>query len=175
MKDFLMNHHILLGFLIGLIIGLVGIIFVWIQGLNKRRLLAKEIKQLRNHLQTQMEIQAKGNQSTLAENEQLKKQCENMRITIATLKSKPGRSELQTLQIYDKAIHLMYEKAPGFAPAWEAIIKEAEADIQQTDTGLKALLRKVVRPALADSSQSRETESASGDSSQIDLLQTNKK
>ena len=109
----------------------------------------KDNRLLREHLQTQMAINAKGNQSTLQEIEQLKKQNENLRITLATLKNRPDKSELRTLYLYDKAIHLMYEKAPGFAPAWESIIKDAESDMERTSSGLIAWARRVIRPSLA--------------------------
>lgn len=33
--------------------------------------------------------------------------------------------------------------SPGFAPAWELAVMEANKEIQDTDTGVKALVRKV--------------------------------
>ena len=141
-------------FVLGLGLGLILTLVVWIQGILKRRSLAKDIANLKNHLHTQMEISAKGNETSRSELEALKKQAENLRITVATLKSKPGRAELRTLHIYDKAIHLMFERAPGFAPAWESILKEAEQDMEQTEKGFFPLIRKVFRPSLPQDTQS---------------------
>jgi len=141
-------------FVLGLGLGLILAVVLWIQGIWKRRSLVKDIANLREHLHTQMEISAKGNESSKSELEALKKQAENLRITVATLKAKPGRAELRTLHIYDKAIHLMFEKAPGFAPAWEGILKEAEQDMQQTEKGFFPLIRKVFRPSLPQGAQS---------------------
>jgi hypothetical protein len=170
MMDIIMNHPFLQGLLVGLGLGGALAIVTWFNGLAKRRGATKELSQLRDHLHNQMQITAKGTQESVREIEQLKKQNENLRITVATLKSKPGRGELQTLQLYDKAIHLMYEKAPGFAPSWEAIMKEVEAEMKQTDTGLTALLRKIVRPSLTTASP--QPEPAENNTAKPDLLKT---
>jgi len=65
---------------------------------------------------------------------------------LATLKNKPNKTELQTLYLYDNAIHLMYEKAPGFAPVWENIIKEAKANQAKVDSGIIPWIRKFIAP-----------------------------
>lgn len=136
-------------FVIGLGVGLVVAIVFWISGLMNRRGLVKELKTLREHLQRQMEINQKGSDAQKKELEDLRKQNENLRVTNATLKQKPGRAEIQTLTVYDKALHIMNGRAPGFGPAWEGAIKEAEAEVAQADTGIMPMLRKVFRPSLA--------------------------
>jgi len=144
-------------FVLGLGLGLIVAVYLWIQGILKRRSLVKELANLKDHLHTHMEISAKGNESSKSELEALKKQTENLRITVATLKAKPGRAELRTLHIYDKALHMMFEKAPGFAPAWESILKEAEQDMQQTEKGFFPLIRKVFRPSLPQGAASADS------------------
>ena len=129
-------------FVVGLAVGLVGAIVVWISGWMSRRGLANEVKTLREHLQRQMEITQKGNDSQKKELEDLRKQNENLRVTNASLKQKPGRAEVQTLTVYDKALHIMNGRAPGFGPAWEGAIKEAEAEVSQADSGIMPMLRK---------------------------------
>ena len=141
-------------FVLGLGLGLILAVVLWIQGILKRRSLVKDLANLKDHLHTHMEISAKGNESSRSELETLKKQAENLRITVATLKAKPGRAELRTLHIYDKALHMMFEKAPGFAPAWESILKEAEQDMEQTEKGFFPLIRKVFRPSLPQGTSS---------------------
>lgn len=135
-------------FTIGLALGLAFALFIAISGWNKRRALRKDSRQLREHLHTQMTISSQGNQTLLLEVEQLKKQNENLRISLATMKNRPDKSELQTLYLYDKAIHLMYEKAPGFAPAWESTMKEAEIELDKMNTGVLAWVKKIIRPSL---------------------------
>jgi hypothetical protein len=141
-------------FVLGLGLGLILTVYLWIQGILKRRSLVKELANLKDHLHTHMEISAKGNESSKSELETLKKQTENLRITVATLKAKPGRAELRTLHVYDKALHMMFEKAPGFAPAWESILKEAEQEMEQTEKGFFPLIRKVFRPSLPQATSS---------------------
>ncbi len=153
-------------FVLGLGLGLILAVVLWVQAIWKRRSLVKDIANLRDHLHTHMEISAKGNETSKSELEGLRKQAENLRITVATLKSKPGRAELRTLHIYDKAIHMMFEKAPGFAPAWEGVLKEAEQDMQQTEKGFFPLIRKVFRPSLPQGGQSAIPQPGMTDSTQ---------
>jgi hypothetical protein len=141
-------------FVLGLGLGLILAVVIWIQAIWKRRSLVKDIASLKDHLHTHMEISAKGNEAGKSELETLKKKTENLRITVATLKAKPGRAELRALHVYDKAIHMMFEKAPGFAPAWETTLKEAEQDMQQTEKGFFPLIRKVFRPSLPPATNS---------------------
>lgn len=127
----------------GLGAGLIVTLVVWMGKLGVRSSLQKEITGLKDHLHTQMSINAKGYEELKKEVELLKRQNENLRITIATLSNKPGRAELKTLQIWDKAIRTLILNSPAFAPAWEVAIAEAKKDLDDTDSGVKALVRKV--------------------------------
>lgn len=138
----------LITFLIGIGIGLILVLITWINGFFRRRSVVKETQRLREQLHRQMEINEKGNTSIRRELDTLRQANENLRVSVATLKSKPGRAELQTLHVYDKAIHSMFERAPGFAPAWEGVLKDAQEEVEKTESGLKPLLRKVFRPSL---------------------------
>ncbi|MFC1582337.1 hypothetical protein ACFL4W_02240 [Planctomycetota bacterium] len=155
-------------FFYGLAIGLIIAIVEWFAHWNGRRSLRKEVKELKNHLHTQMSINTKGNDNVTSEVDTLKKQNENLRITVASLKNKPNRAELRTLHLYDRAIHLMYEKSPGFATAWEIVLKDAEAEIEKADTGVVAWMRKIVRPSIGKSSGTASDSSAAKDMVQID-------
>lgn len=138
---------------IGLLIGLLFAILIWIRCLlkaakeatandEKRRLLRAEISTLQKHLHTQMQISAKGNEATLAELEELKKQNGNLREVVAELKTKPGRVEIRTLHLYEKAIRLMNARAPGFGPVWESVMVDAEAEVKQEESGILSWIRK---------------------------------
>jgi len=132
-------------FLIGLGIAVALAIYVWFGGVINRRKLRREVNGLKEQLHRQMTIVDKGNEKVLAELEALKKQNENLRITVATLKGKPGRAELQLLQVYEQALRLMQKRAPGFAPAWEDALAEVQRAADQVDTGLVAMVRKALR------------------------------
>lgn len=139
-------------FVIGLGVGLLVAVVFWISGIMNRRGLTKELKTLREHLQRQMEINQKGADAQKKELEDLRAQNENLRVTNSGLKQKPGRAEIQMLTVYDKALHIMNGRAPGFGPAWESAMKEAEADVAQADSGIMPMLRKVFRPSLGSGS-----------------------
>lgn len=127
----------------GLGIGLLVALFGWIANWRAKSSLRQEIGDLQKHLHTQMNITAKGYEELQQEVERLKKENENLRITVATLSNKPGRAEVKTLHVWDKAIKNMTLKSPVFAPAWEMAVAEAKQEIDQVESGVKALVRKV--------------------------------
>lgn len=132
----------------GLLVGLIFAAWAFFGGWAARRELKREVRRLEEHGRTAAEINAKGNQALMDEVAELKKTTENLRISLAALKEKPDRAELQKLYVLDKAVHLMYERVPGFAPAWEGIVKEAQAEMDKTATGLLPWIRRIVHPSL---------------------------
>lgn len=143
---------------VGLGLGLVVTLLVWVSHWKTRSALQKELEDLKKHLHIQMNINSKGYEELNKELETLKKENENLRITIATLSNKPGRAELKTLHTWDKAIKLMTLKSPAFAAAWEMAVIEAKRDVEETDSGVKALVRRVF-PILPDISHEGQSES----------------
>lgn len=75
--------------------------------------------------------------------EELRQKNENLRVTVKTLENKPGRAELKQLKIYDQAVRLMNERAPGFSGAWEKALRDAEQMVAESDTGVRAFMRRV--------------------------------
>ncbi len=157
---------------IGLLMGLVVALLVWVRGTMKRaalsvqasekqRTLRTEIDTLQKHLHTQMQISAKGNEATLSEVEELKRQNDNLKGVLAALKSKPGRAELRTLHLYEKAIRLMNSRAPGFAPVWESVMADAEAEIKKEESGLLSWIRKPFLLHHREDSESKQSSQAS--------------
>ena len=141
----------------GLLLGLMIAAFMWKSGFAARRHTARdlqrvtaEIKQLQGHLNTQLTIHASGNEALLTELKSLRQQNETLRVNNAALQQKPGRAEQRFLQIQELAIRTMREQAPGFAPAWEKALRQAEADVEAADSGLKKLVRRVL-PGLGNS------------------------
>jgi len=142
----------------GLLLGLLITIFIWKSGFSARRSIFRELKRvegelqnLQNHLNTQLKINASGNESLQSELETLRKQNEMLRINNAALQQKPGRAEQRQLQIQEIAIRSMREQAPGFAPAWEKALRQAESEVDAAESGLVKLVRRVI-PGLGNSS-----------------------
>ncbi|MFO7841893.1 MAG: hypothetical protein R6V48_07065 [Fidelibacterota bacterium] len=137
--------------LIGFGIGLLVCIVIWIQARIKLKMSVKsyveENERLKNHLNTQMHISAKGNESVQKELADLRKMIDNLKSTITVLKEKPGRDKLHVLYVYDKAIHIMFEKHPGFATMWAGVLKDAEAEIEKEECGFLPMIKKVFRPS----------------------------
>jgi hypothetical protein len=135
----------------GLLLGLLIAAFIWKAGFTARRNVTRdlkrveeELKNLQTHLNTQLKINASGNQSIQSELDALRLQNETLRVNNAALQLKPGRAEQKLLHTYELAIRSMREQAPGFAPAWENAHRQAEAEIEAAESGLKKLVRRVI-------------------------------
>ncbi len=137
----------------GICIGLVIALAVWIRSLlktmelksaarAKEDRLQAEIGKLQNHLHTQMEIQAKGNEGIKQEVTDLKAVNANLTQTIGVLKHKPGRAEIRSLHLYEKAIRIMNGRAPGFGSAWESALQEAEVEVKKEESGILGWIKK---------------------------------
>lgn len=141
----------------GLLLGLLVAAFIWKAGFTARRhasrevkRLATEAKDLQSHLNTQLKINASGNEALQNELTTLRQQNETLRVNNAALQQKPGRAEQRQLQVYEIAIRTMREQAPGFAAAWEKAIRQGEAEVEASESGFKKLVRRVM-PALGNS------------------------
>jgi len=135
----------------GLCIGLMITAFVWKSGWTARSVLKSEVKrvvesqrELQSHLNTHLKISATGNDQLQKELQTLKEQNENLRVTIAGLQQKPGRSEIRQWQITEMAVTRLRAQAPGFASAWEQAIRAANADMDASESGITKLMRKVL-------------------------------
>jgi len=135
-----------------------GIVIGWVLSFIKSRFevagYKKDIKQYQEHLNRQMKITNEGNKNLEQDLEKLKKENENLRISVQTLGQKPGRAELRLLNIYDSALRKMQMKAPGFSSAWEMSLQESEAEYEASEKGFKSIIKKVFGPSLTQSTQS---------------------
>ena len=129
-------------FVWGLIIGFLFSLYIWINSSVKRKSLKKENKELKKHLHTKMEIDAEATEMMKDKLEKLKENNENLRITIQTLRTKPARKELELLYIYDKTLQLMFQRAPGFASAWQNTRKEIEKEISDSYKGIIPMIKR---------------------------------
>ncbi|MCF7792178.1 MAG: hypothetical protein K9L78_02190 [Victivallales bacterium] len=152
-EELLMNHF-LWGLAIGLLLWLITILK---HSAVKRRLikqnniktvgLKNEMTKLKEHLQTQLEIEAEKKEMERDKIEDLKTKNENLRTTIQTLKQKPKREEIILLQVYDRAVHIMLERAPGFGPTWENTLKDAKEEIDKANKGIVPFIKRVIHPS----------------------------
>ncbi|MDP3849480.1 MAG: hypothetical protein Q8Q59_03180 [Luteolibacter sp.] len=156
-------------FVWGLLLGLLIAVFIWKSGYNNGRRDAREIKRLeteikdlQGHLNTQLKINASGNEVLQTELETLRRQNETLRVNNAALQQKPGRAEQQLLQVYEVAIRTMREQAPGFAPAWEKALRQGETELEAAESGFRKLVRRVI-PGLGNAPSSQTSVIASDD------------
>lgn len=151
-------HFLKEPFVWGLLLGLLVAGFLWKSAFSAKRGLSREIRRLEGelreltgHLNTQLKINASGNQSLQSELDALRVQNETLRVNLVAQQQKPGRAELRQLQMTETAVRLMREQAPGFAPAWEKALRQAEGELDAADSGLKKLVRRVI-PGIGTSS-----------------------
>ena len=128
----------------GLALGLLICAIIYIRGFIRRNELSKEVNRLRSHLHTKLEIDSSENERRKSELEKLKQERDNLRITVQSLNQKPGRKEIRQYFIYQTALDIMFEKAPGFAPAWQITLKEAEGLFEKSEKGVVPLLKRLM-------------------------------
>ncbi len=130
-------------FFLGLYLGLISCIILFIRMQIKIGELKKETKKLKQHLHTKLEIDAEASEEKKTKFEKIKEENENLRITVQTLNTKPGRKEVRQFHIFQKALDILFEKAPGFAPAWQNALKEGEMEMRNTDKGIIPFIKKL--------------------------------
>ena len=136
--------------ILSVIIGVaIGWILFYIKHFFAMRKCKKEIEEYKGHLNRQMQITQEGSKALMEEMEKLKRENENLRITVKTLGQKPGRSELRLLNVYDSALRKMMLKAPGFSSAWEMALQEAEREYEENEKGLRTVIKKVFGPSIS--------------------------
>jgi hypothetical protein len=130
-------------FLRGLFIGMLIAAILWVRGWLKAREMNANMKKLREHLHTKLEIDSAENERRKEDFDKIKQERDNLRNMVQVLNQKPGRQELRQVQVYQKAIEIMFEKSPGFAPAWQITVKDAEEEIKQAERGIIPFFRRM--------------------------------
>lgn len=144
--------HCIFSFLIGLCVGLVFLFISKVRNAFVKRNFKIEIKQLKSKIDDLHKIVVDSGISYSSKLDELKKKNDTMKKTINILDRNPNRKELKTLYLYDKAIHLMYSKVPGFSPIWEDALKDAEKELEKNESGKKRLFEKIFHPSLINDS-----------------------
>lgn len=135
-------------FFVGLGSGCAVALLVWFIYIIRLHLVKKrgdnELKKLKDMLTSRMEIENDGVNKLKSENEELKRYNENLRVSLQTLSQKPGRKEMERLQVYQKAVDRLTINSPGFGPAWQAALKESEEEFSKTYSGVIPFIRRVI-------------------------------
>lgn len=131
-------------FAVGLFLGCILCIIVYIRNFFRTRELRKEVERLKTHLHTKLEIDSADNERRKQEAAALRQERDNLRITVQSLNQKPGRKEIRQYYIYQTALDIMFEKAPGFASAWQITLREAEHLFEKSEQGVVPLLKRLM-------------------------------
>ena len=104
----------------------------------------KENDRLRRMLNDRMDLESDGLAKLKDSNEDLKKQNENLRISLNTYSQKPNRKEVARLHVYQLAVDRLTINSPGFGAAWQAALKESEEEFQKTYVGLQPFIKRLI-------------------------------
>lgn len=137
-------NDFLTGLIVGLAVAAVLAIILATKNASAKKASKDEIARLKQMLTDRMELESEGLTKLKSENEALKKQNENLRVSLQTMSQKPGRKELQRLEVYQTAAERLTMNSPGFGPIWQAALKDSEDEFKKTFLGLTPFLRKHV-------------------------------
>ena len=135
-------------FFMGLAAGCVVALIIWfiymIKLYSAKKKGESDVNKLKDMLTSRMEIESDGVNKLKNENEELKKFNENLRVSLQTMSQKPGRKEVERLQVYQKAVDRLTINSPGFGAAWQAALKESEEEFSKTYSGVIPFIRRVI-------------------------------
>ena len=131
-------------FFIGLYIGVAIALFVFLREKALARKLKKEITKLKAHIQAKLEIEAESVEKRKHEVEELKRLNENLRISLQAYVEKPGRREIKQLHLYQKAVEILTEKAPGFAQSWQSALRDGEEEMKRIHLGALPFVKRLL-------------------------------
>ncbi|MDY4067599.1 hypothetical protein [Bullifex sp.] len=137
-------EQLLIGLGSGLLVALIVFMIMTIKLNNVKSNAKAETSKLKSMITDRMEIESEGVSKLKSENEKLRKENENLRISIQTYAQKPGRKELQRLQVYQTAVDRLIINSPGFGAAWQAALKDSEAEFEKTYIGVQPFIRKLI-------------------------------
>lgn len=133
-----------IGLLIGLVVAIVVAAILLLQKVAQKRMMNKKMEDLKATLANRMDIESSGVGKIKDDLEGLRKENENMRITLSTLDQKAGRKEIKRLQVYQIALDKLVVSSPGFAPAWQTAVQEAELMVKEATMGSIPLIGKYI-------------------------------
>ena len=144
-------QNFLIGLAIGVVLAIVLVISMSVKRHKEILVATKENERLKRMLTDRMDLEGDGIMKLKDQNEELKKQNENLRISLSTYSQKPGRKEVARLHVYQLAVDRLTINSPGFGAAWQAALKESEDEFQKTYIGVQPFIKRLI-PIKTDAS-----------------------
>ena len=123
-------HNFSLGLIIGIIIAFLAVLIMALHLRSIKKEKDKEIAKYKGIVHNMMKGEAEELKNIRAENEELRKANENLRVSLNAMREKPGRKEAERLQIMQKAIDRLMLNSPGFSTAWQSAVQESSEEIE---------------------------------------------
>jgi len=134
----------LIGLGIGVVLAIVLVVIMSVKRHQENLAVSKETERLKRMLTDRMDLESDGLSKLKEQNEDLKKQNENLRITLGTYSQKPGRKEVARLHVYQLAVDRLTINSPGFGAAWQAALKDSEDEFQKTYVGVQPFIKRLI-------------------------------
>ncbi|AEV30876.1 hypothetical protein SpiGrapes_3130 [Sphaerochaeta pleomorpha str. Grapes] len=144
-------QNFLIGLAIGVVLAIVLVVSMSVKRHKEILVATKENERLKRMLTDRMDLEGDGIMKLKDQNEELKKQNENLRISLSTYSQKPGRKEVARLHVYQLAVDRLTINSPGFGAAWQAALKESEDEFQKTYIGVQPFIKRLI-PIKTDAS-----------------------
>ena len=131
-----------IGLGIGIAIAAVVALYFSVRVGKVRKEKDAEVQKYKTMLSDRMELESDGLRKVKEENEELRKANENLRVSLLVMREKPGRKEVQKLQIMQKAVDRLTLNSPGFATAWQVAMHDSEEEFQRMYSGIVPFIKR---------------------------------
>ena len=131
-----------IGLGIGIAIAAVVALYFSVRVGKVRKEKEAEVQKYKTMLSDRMELESDGLRKVKVENEELRKANENLRVSLLVMREKPGRKEVQKLQIMQKAVDRLTLNSPGFATAWQVAMHDSEEEFQRMYSGIVPFIKR---------------------------------
>ena len=149
-----------IGLGIGIAIAAVVALYFSVRVGKVRKEKDAEVQKYKTMLSDRMELESDGLRKVKEENEELRKANENLRVSLLVMREKPGRKEVQKLQIMQKAVDRLTLNSPGFATAWQVAMHDSEEEFQRMYSGIVPFIKRHIagksEAQLVESTESEE-------------------
>ena len=149
-----------IGLGIGIAIAAVVALYFSVRVGKVRKEKEAEVQKYKTMLSDRMELESDGLRKVKEENEELRKANENLRVSLLVMREKPGRKEVQKLQIMQKAVDRLTLNSPGFATAWQVAMHDSEEEFQRMYSGIVPFIKRHIagksEAQLVESTESEE-------------------
>ena len=138
----------LVGFGIGLLLLVAMYVVTSIRNSRSKKELYDTVKRLKATLNDKMELESEGISKLKEENEKLRKENENFRISLSVAMQKHDQREIARAQVLQTAVDKLLLTSPGFGTAWAAALKEAEEEGERVYSGKVPFFKRIFSSSL---------------------------